>query len=150
MPYADLAQKRAHDHEYHQRNREQRCAYQRAYRAAHRGRCMEYLRDYRESHRDELRRQREDNALVLRAQQRERTSRYREWLDEIRSSMVCIDCGSTEKLHFHHRDPATKEFALGDGYVLRRRALAEMQKCDVLCASCHSRRHALVRWHGRD
>lgn len=46
-------------------------------------------------------------------------------------------------LVFHHRDPATKKFQVGQNQWGRRRSviLEEIAKCDVLCANCHQIQH---------
>lgn len=57
----------------------------------------------------------------------------------------CMDCGESYPYYvmdFDHRDPAEKEFNVS---VLRRgwgkdRILAEIQKCDLVCANCHRER----------
>jgi transposase len=43
-------------------------------------------------------------------------------------------------LHFHHRDPAEKRFALSVDGVARsiERARAEARKCVLLCSNCHA------------
>jgi hypothetical protein len=43
-------------------------------------------------------------------------------------------------LQFHHRDPATKSFAVSRQGVTRSlaRARAEARKCVLLCANCHA------------
>ena len=59
----------------------------------------------------------------------------------------CMDCGydaSPAALEFHHRDPATKEFGLGNWHGSRERLHAEAAKCDLLCANCHRLRHAAL------
>jgi hypothetical protein len=58
-----------------------------------------------------------------------------------------MDCGYARcvaALEFHHRDPRTKKFGLGqfDGSLAR--LLAEAEKCDLLCANCHRLRHAAI------
>lgn len=59
---------------------------------------------------------------------------------------VCMD--------FDHREPKKKKFSLAQaagyfkshrGEVAMRRILAEIQKCDVVCANCHR-----IRTSGRD
>jgi hypothetical protein len=56
----------------------------------------------------------------------------------------CVDCGETDPivLEFDHLD--TKRFNISTG--IRDRAwadvLAEMEKCEVVCANCHRRRSA--------
>jgi hypothetical protein len=63
-----------------------------------------------------------------------------------RKSVPCMDCGVSYPYYvmdFDHRDPATKEFnisrAVGHGYSLAR-FVAELDKCDVVCANCHRER----------
>lgn len=55
----------------------------------------------------------------------------------------CSLCGydrAPGALHFHHLDPATKEFALGQRGLTRalKRVQAEADKCVLLCANCHA------------
>jgi hypothetical protein len=55
----------------------------------------------------------------------------------------CQICGydkSVAALHFHHRDPAEKEFGLSGNGATRsiKRAREEAAKCVVLCANCHA------------
>lgn len=54
----------------------------------------------------------------------------------------CVDCGIDDwrVLQFHHRDPTTKEFAVG-GRLSYESANLEVEKCDLLCANCHVIRH---------
>lgn len=59
----------------------------------------------------------------------------------------CEDCGystSVAALEFHHRDATTKDFGVGNFNGSWQRLLDEAEKCDLLCANCHRRRHALV------
>ena len=55
----------------------------------------------------------------------------------------CAHCGSTESLEFDHIDPSLKSFSVntrkshkGEGY------LAELDKCQLLCAQCHRQKTA--------
>jgi hypothetical protein len=56
----------------------------------------------------------------------------------------CQDCGGTFApwvMDFDHRDPKTKSFALAAGHALlkaREVLLAEIAKCDIVCANCHA------------
>ncbi len=53
----------------------------------------------------------------------------------------CVDCGCTDitVLEFDHRDPAEKDFAVGELARVAewQRVLREIEKCDVRCANCH-------------
>jgi hypothetical protein len=57
----------------------------------------------------------------------------------------CAACGSTEELHFHHRDPAEKVTAVTQLVFNLRRFRAEVEKCDLLCAPCHYETHRRMR-----
>lgn len=55
----------------------------------------------------------------------------------------CEKCGYNKcimALHFHHRNPAEKSFAISNEPHTRSwaRTKAEVDKCDLLCANCHS------------
>jgi hypothetical protein len=57
----------------------------------------------------------------------------------------CVDCGYSscpEALQFHHRDPSTKEFRLGEFSGSLARLIKEAAKCDLVCANCHRVRHS--------
>jgi transposase len=54
----------------------------------------------------------------------------------------CLICGydrCQQVLQFHHLDPTTKEFHLGQNGVTRslEKSRAEARKCILLCANCH-------------
>lgn len=60
------------------------------------------------------------------------------------AKQACSRCPESHPacLDFHHRDPETKSFALSRGHEHSRAAiLAEIAKCDVLCANCHRKEH---------
>jgi transposase len=67
---------------------------------------------------------------------------------QIKSKLVeeaggkCLICGydrCQQVLQFHHLDPTTKEFHLGQNGVTRSlaKSRAEARKCILLCANCH-------------
>lgn len=66
-----------------------------------------------------------------------------EWLRQLRE-VPCADCGGTfppYAMDFDHRDPTQKCFALAGGNVLlknRDELVAEIAKCDIVCANCHA------------
>ena len=76
----------------------------------------------------------------------------RKWLDGLKMESGCIRCGYRESpvaLHFHHVDPETKRFNVSNvlrGYC-RASILAEIEKCEILCANCHAIETA---WWGVD
>jgi len=82
-------------------------------------------------------------AIVSRRRRLERTR----WLIEFFRSNPCIDCGEADPvvLEFDHlRD---KSFDLGTAFHARSwdSILAEIEKCEVVCSNCHSRRTARRR-----
>ena len=56
----------------------------------------------------------------------------------------CKWCSSVEKLELHHLDPSTKISSVIWSWAPERR-LAEIEKCIVLCTSCHREYHASLR-----
>lgn len=70
---------------------------------------------------------------------------YRQKRDAIRElkRRPCQSCGNTYHpvaMHFHHRDPSTKIDNVSNmlrGYSMDV-ILREIDKCDLLCAICHS------------
>lgn len=64
----------------------------------------------------------------------------RKKLDEYKQTLACAGCGTTDHrvLEFHHRDPSEKELEVS--LMLNwswKKMMAEVHKCDVLCANCH-------------
>lgn len=56
----------------------------------------------------------------------------------------CIICGynkCTAALVFHHRDPSSKCFILGQNNRSYKVQLEESKKCDLLCHNCHAEEH---------
>jgi hypothetical protein len=102
-----------------------------------------YNRDYYQRHRERLiERQAEKNKRFM--------EKRRQWLADYKSELQCAQCGESHPatLTFHHRTPAQKSFAIGDMSTVKvglRRLLAEIRKCEVLCANCHAKEH----WRGR-
>lgn len=51
----------------------------------------------------------------------------------------CASCGSIDSLEFDHIDPERKSFSLGKAFSGWKweRVLAELDKCQLLCHTCH-------------
>jgi hypothetical protein len=65
-------------------------------------------------------------------------------LNDIRD-VPCMDCGgrfAACAMDFDHRDPSTKRFAVRRmvGRATTEAILAEIAKCDIVCANCHRER----------
>ena len=68
--------------------------------------------------------------------------RKRRFLTAVKETCGCIDCGTREgRLDFDHRPGTIRLFNLAHPRCSWARLLAELEKCDVRCASCHTRRH---------
>jgi len=98
--------------------RKSHAAWMRAYRAKRRAYFKEYQKQYR------LKCNKRHQAIIAEAKQ------------------ACLRCGMTDKrvLTFHHRNPRDKTFAIANckGRMWSiDKLLAEIAKCDVLCANCH-------------
>lgn len=66
-------------------------------------------------------------------------------LTQIKTDQVCAFCQChfpPEELHFHHTDPASKfkKVTRLPSYS-RKRMLEEIEKCILLCPSCHTEHH---------
>lgn len=76
-----------------------------------------------------------------RVKERERVSAYTARLAAIKLSSGCLRCGGrpgAARLDFHHRDPTTKRRNVSQMALYAEEAiLAEIEKCDVLCKTCH-------------
>jgi predicted Zn-ribbon and HTH transcriptional regulator len=139
-----LLRRRELQRAYYARNREAILAR----RAPH---ALRWSREFNERHRDELREKGREAYAANREREIARTARYKERQREFVAGIkgtTCSDCGGTFEsalLHFHHRNPETKSFTIGTGTWSRESLLAEIEKCDVLCVGCHSKRHWTVR-----
>ena len=120
----------------------------RRYREAH----PTYFRDW---HREAVakgtvKRQRE-NPETRRAKGARRYARARTWLDEQKQG-PCLDCGDAfppAVMDLDHRDAGEKCFTVGPRImaVSRERLVAEIAKCDLVCANCHRIRSWRIRKH---
>lgn len=63
----------------------------------------------------------------------------------------CQKCGYAKclsALHFHHRDPNTKDFSIGGSHCRKWELVrAELDKCELICANCHAEVHEEVPSH---
>lgn len=68
------------------------------------------------------------------------------WLHALKRDLKCSRCPESfwACLDFHHRNPKIKEFEIREAFdrtLSKKRILAEIAKCDVLCANCHRKEH---------
>jgi len=69
-----------------------------------------------------------------------------EWLDSLKEGKPCIDCGrrySTYVMEWDHLPDVVKTLVLADARraaFSKKRILAELEKCELVCANCHRER----------
>ena len=71
---------------------------------------------------------------------------YRNWLNEIKLGLSCVECGESHvaTLDFHHKAGSKKDFNIARSRSLgqdKTVTLNEIKKCVVLCANCHRKLH---------
>ena len=90
------------------------------------------------------------NREHLLKKQAEKNKRFaenrRKWLVDYKKTLKCVRCYESHPatLTFHHRNNAEKSFEIGNAVALGvglKRLLAEIEKCEVLCANCHAKEH---------
>lgn len=99
----------------------------------------EYQRKWFHDNKDTQLRRVKSNSKISR-------ERNREWLFLYLKDHPCIVCGEPDPivLQFDHLDPKQKSYTIANmlmGYSLET-IRREVDKCQVLCANCHSRRTA--------
>ena len=117
----------------------------RRYRNKNREKARQYAKEWRARHIET-----EKNRCRERAKEtRKRNAHVK---NESKKS-GCVMCGYKEdlrRLHFHHRDPATKKFNLARcPYHYVRTIREEIAKCDVLCEDCHRKYGAEIHKKAR-
>lgn len=108
--------------------------------------CRENTREYRDRNRERFREQRRleyaSNPDRFKSLTKERVDKMRRLVDRYKMMCGCLRCGFKEHpraLQLHHRDPAAKSFTVSISLGRARKVvMAEIRKCDVLCANCHA------------
>jgi hypothetical protein len=82
---------------------------------------------------------------IVRGREKRYHGSRRRFLQAIKATCGCIDCGFREdpaQLHFDHRDDTVKLFEPSNGvFCSWSRLVTELEKCEVRCVSCHSKRY---------
>jgi hypothetical protein len=90
------------------------------------------------------------NRKRLLEKQAEKNKRFaetrRKWLVDYKRTLECVRCGESHPatLTFHHKNSSEKSFEIGNAIALGiglKRLLAEIEKCEVICANCHAKEH---------
>lgn len=90
------------------------------------------------------------NTEKVKTRARNQSRRNAAWLREYKAKLRCNRCGmdNPATLQFHHLSRDEKDIdvaaAVNRGWALAR-ILREIEKCEVLCANCHSIEHAAHR-----
>jgi len=126
------ARKSSKEHYWKRRDARLRAA--RLYREAHKEEIRQRGKSYRKTHKKQI--QAHINFWI--AKRRVRLMRLH--------GGQCAQCGEDRLwlLTFHHRDPDQKEYNLSSGGMRRLswdKIIAEANKCDLLCPTCHRIRH---------
>ena len=101
----------------------------------------------RENSRDHYAANREAYGARVRANKKRSRNDRLEQLLAYFATRPCTDCGETDPLVLEFDHLGDKEFTIGHELYSRRWAdvLAEIAKCEVVCANCHRRREAKRR-----
>jgi hypothetical protein len=71
---------------------------------------------------------------------------YVDWLDSLKEGKPCADCGGVYPpyvMEWHHLPGSEKKLVVADtrrASFSRARILAEIAKCELVCANCHRER----------
>lgn len=109
------------------------------------GRQKQYAAGYwKNYYSDPIRKAR--HLVSVRKHERNRRIRIRIFLNEYKVSRGCNICGFDKHpaaLDFHHRIQKDKLFSVASWKLRTSNAnlLAEIEKCDILCANCHRIKH---------
>jgi hypothetical protein len=86
----------------------------------------------------------------------QRRAPRQEYVDQIKSERGCMDCGLhpeySQVLEFDHRPDEVKLFHISDrmGSGTMEDLIAEISKCDIVCANCHRIRTVMKNQFGQD
>lgn len=103
----------------------------------------EYFRKYRKENPHYVERSRIRSRKYAKLHHNKNKEKHKTINISIKKSLKCSNCGFDDfrALQFHHRNPKEKKFnvstAIGKGYGYDK-IMTEIEKCDVLCANCHS------------
>ena len=91
----------------------------------------------------------EGRRRYLKAKRKRRWAEWSAFLSDLKVSRGCADCGYNAHpaaLHFDHLPGHEKKFGLSRAAAWPwKDVLAEIEKCEVVCANCHAVRTALRR-----
>jgi hypothetical protein len=92
------------------------------------------------------------NKSVVMERQRTKRQRLREGIDAYKLARGCDRCGydrCAAALEVHHPDPSVKEISVSRAMRANanlEKIVAEMNRCELLCANCHREHHYSENW----
>jgi Zn finger protein HypA/HybF involved in hydrogenase expression len=146
-------EKQAYYAEYYKKNKDKHIDNMKRYKKENADDFQQYQQTY---HKKKYYNNKENiDVELLREQWREQSiiknKQRRAFIDEYKSKCSCGKCGDIRPyvLDFHHLDPSTKSFNLGDASTKGIKAIEEeLKKCITLCRNCHSEFHYLEKKDG--
>lgn len=125
---------RKYSKEYYQRNKEAYKGYKDKWTSENKNQVAEAKKKYRI-----------ENRTKINEYMKKRRKRSKDKLFTIKKNSKCVRCGfdDARALQFHHINPSDKLFAIGACYTDYKwdTIQKEIDKCEVLCANCHSIEH---------
>jgi hypothetical protein len=106
-----------------------------AWKTSHQEEMKAYRRKHYQNHKE---------PYLIRAKNQRKE--IRDWFKEFKRSLKCARCPENHPacLDFHHRDSSKKDMsirqAVNQGWG-KKRILAEIRKCEILCSNCHRKEH---------
>jgi L-lactate utilization protein LutB len=100
--------------------------------------------DFKEARRKYDREWHQKHKATQNARKKQRRKEIQLWFRELKSTLKCVKCGENHPgcLEFHHVGEKDDNVSLMVARSLGRdRILAEIAKCEVLCANCHGKHH---------
>ena len=93
-----------------------------------------------------------EHTQVYKERKATRKSDTRHWYEQLKAALRCNRCPENHPatIHFHHIDRKSKEINLCNAITYgwsKERILAEIAKCEVLCANCHAKEHWKEEYH---
>ena len=80
----------------------------------------------------------------IRREENRRRQEKRDWLREIKSEQGCSECSEDDPrcLDFHHVGEKSENLSsMAGNDASKERMKEEMEKCVVICANCHRKKH---------
>jgi predicted GNAT family acetyltransferase len=89
------------------------------------------------------------NKEQWREYQKDFKRKFKESIQQHKETLNCSKCNENRwhLLDFHHLDPSTKSFGIGNAWCYKslKDAFEEMKKCIPLCSNCHREFHYLEK-----